>query len=250
MKYQPAVRMGVIVGLGILAVAAIRYLDSIPPQRLASLMGITVTVTDIGATPLPSVSVLPVSDQVPSLALGTVTVQTYESSTLIRSASGTAVTSDGLIVTTNAGAPYGSGTYFYQVTTAKGAVATARRVAYDAATGLVLLRAEGLDTDPVVMDGSAEVRAGDQLTALGATVALSRYAPVALPVAVVTAATRPQALLSLDRAQLPLLTGARLVDRRGRTVGLLKPGASVGLIDATAVEGFVRRYIASQSPQP
>jgi len=248
MKYQPAVRMGVIVGLGILAVWAIRYLDRIPPQRLASLMGITVTVSDIGG-PTPSVSVLPVSDQVPALTLGAVAVQTYRGSTLIRSASGTAVTSDGLIVTVSAGAPYGSGSFFYQVTTAKGAVAQARRVAYDAGTGLVLLRAEGLDTDPVTMDGSAEVRAGDQLAVLGATIALSRYTPVVLPAAVVTAPTRAQARLSVDKDQLPLLTGARVVDRRGRTVGILKPGPVTGITDATAVEGFVRRYLASQSPR-
>ena len=249
MKHGAIVRITAVVALAVAAGAAVLYLDHLPPSRLASLLGISVTVSDLqhSPTPLPSVSVLPVSDQVPALSLSTVAVQTFSGPTLVRAATGTVVTSDGLIITTTAGAPYGSGSFVYQVATAKGALLRARRVAFDGAAGLVLLKAEGADMDAATLGSVPAARAGEQLTILGATVALSQYVPVVLQASVVYAIRQSDPVLSWDRTLLPILTGARIVDRTGLTIGLLRPGGT-GIIPASAMDEFLRRQLNSPTP--
>jgi S1-C subfamily serine protease len=187
--------------------------------------------------------VLPIADRAPALSLGSVAIQTYSGTVLVRSAAGVVVASDGLIVTTATAAPYGAtGGYLYQVTTSDGAVARARRVAYDAANGLVLLKAETTELGTVPFTSQA-VHAGDELTAIGATVLLSRYAPVIVPAAVVYAADERQVAISLDRTYMTMLQGARLVDGQGRTLGLLRQGATAGIIPASVINAFVGRYL-------
>jgi hypothetical protein len=242
MKFGPLMRFLGVMTLIILSVAAILWIDRLPTDRIATLFGLSVTISDqVTPSPTPTLSVVPVADSVPTLSLGTVAVQTFSGTSLLRTASGTVVASDGLVVTTTAGAPYGAG-YFYQVMTASGAAARASRVAYDAPSGLVLLKVETneLGTVPFVQD--AGLRPGDEASVVAATVVLSRYTAVILPAAVVYATDRTVAL-SVDRGYMALLYGARVVDRQGRTLGLLRPGAAPGLIGAATVNAFVTRYL-------
>lgn len=244
MKTGPIVRIVAVVVVGAAAITAIRWFERLPSERLAALLGLRVTISDLSTpTPTPTGSSLPIADRVPELSLGTVAIQTYAGSVLVRSAAGTVVASDGLIVTTAAAAPYGSGSYLYQVTTATGTVSRARRVASDPANGLVLLKVETTEVGTVPFVEDARMRSGDELSAIGATVVLSRYTPVTLPVAVAYALDERTVALSLDRTYLNLLTGSRVVDSQGSTVGLLRPGTTVGVIGAAAVNAFIDRYL-------
>ncbi len=241
--HSSLVRIVLIVVIILAAAGAMVWLERTPINRLANILGITVTLSDISEeTPEPSVP--PLSDRVPALSLGTVAIQTLQGSNLVQIGAGTAVSSDGLIVTTAAGAPYGTGTYSYRVITSRGVTAVARRVAYDTQNALVLLKAEL--TDPGTVPFTALVpRAGDTWTAISATVARSAYAPVILPAAVVSATAENDVNFSIDRAFLGQLAGARLVDRTGVTAGLLKNAGTLGIIPASAVNAFVTRYLDS-----
>ncbi len=243
MKFGPIGRVTAVVFLALLAVGSIAYLERHPIHRLASLFGVSVTVTDITPTPSPSPSPIPLSDRVPAFSLGTVVIQTFAGPVLVRTAAATVVTSDGLLITTSVAAPYGSGSFLYQVATAQGAVVRAQRVAYDAKTGLVLLKADGLDVGTVnFADG--EFRAGDTLTVIGATFELSRYVPVVLPATVVYSADGTHAALSMDRAFQTQLSGARVVDAGGQTVGIFLPGGTPGMIGAADISAFIERYLS------
>jgi S1-C subfamily serine protease len=236
-----------VVGLTLCAGAAILYLDRFPTARLASLVGITLTVSD-GQEPTPSVTPLQIqlAEQLPGFSLGTVAIQTFSGPQLIRSGVGTLVTSDGLIVTTTAGAPFISGSSVYQVLTATGGVYRAIRVAYDAPSGLVLLKTDTADLPgTVTFSEGIRLRAGDTLSAVSATSALSRYAPVVLPMAVVYAIDERQTALSLDRNYLSSLAGARVIDTYGRTIGLLRMEKTPNIISGAVINGVVQRYLSS-----
>jgi hypothetical protein len=183
----------------------------------------------------------PLADRVPALSMGTVAVRTLAGAQAVRTAAGTIITSDGLVVTTAAGAPYGTG-YSYRIVTSRGTTVAARRVAYDAQHALVLLDAELSDSGVVPFSDQAP-RAGDPLTAVSAGISGDRYAPVIVPVAVVSAHADGQLVLSLDRTFVSALAGARLVDRAGATIGLLRAGTAIGMVPASAVNAFVARYL-------
>ena len=241
MKLGPIGRVVALTLFVVLVVGAIAYIERLPVPRLASLFGVSVTVSDL-KSPTPSPSVIPLSDRLPALSLGTVAVQTFAGSQLIRTAAATAVTSDGLFVTTTTAAPYGSGSFTYQLATSQGSVVRARRVAYDARTGLTLLKADGLDVGTVDFAPDVQLRAGDQLDAVGATFALSHYVPVVLPVEVVYSPDGVSAVLSYDRTFTVLLAGARLVDTASREVGIYTNSAA-GLISAAAISAFTDTYL-------
>lgn len=243
MKLGPIGRVVALVCAVLLVAGAITYLEHLPPGRLAALFGVTVTVSDLHTpTPSPTPSVIPLGDRVPGFSLGTVAVQTFDGAHLVHTAAATVVTSDGLLVTTSVAAPYGSGSFIYQIATAQGSVVRARRVAYDAATGLVLMKADGVDV-PTVEFSDGQFRAGDTLSIVGATFGLSHYVPVVLEASVVYAADDEHPVFSLDRSYLPLLSGARVLDGSGRTVGMLSP-VGAGFIPATDINAVIDRYLA------
>lgn len=246
MKLGPIGRVVTLTVLVIAVVAAIAYIERVPSHRLASLFGVTVTVTDMKSpTPSPSVSVVPLDDRLPALSLGTVAVQTFSGSHLVRTAAATAVTSDGLFVTTTAAAPYGSGSFIYQIATSQGSVVRAVRVAYDAKSGLILLKADGLDVGTIGFAAEPGIRAGDVLDAVGATFALSHYVPVVVPMTVVYSPDGIHAVLSYDRSFASLLAGSRLVDAAGRAIGIYSNTAS-GFIGAADISAFTDRYLSQK----
>jgi hypothetical protein len=245
MKFRPAWTMGVVVILVCASLLGVRYIDRTDPQRLASLLGITVTVSDLHQTPSPSPRVTPVGGDQTAL-LGSVAIQTFLGPTLVRQGPGTAVSSDGLILTTVATAPYGSGSYVYQVATPRGQVLRAYRVASDRASGLVLLKVEATNLEAVLfVDTPASVFfAGAQLEAVASQIQVSTFSNLRLPVWVVGISQDSQPLLSLDRAFGPLFYGARVVDQAQRSVGMLRYGATSSLIHSSTINTFIDAYLA------
>lgn len=245
MKFRPVWKMVTVVALGGLAVWAISYIEHTPPQRLAALLGFTVSVNDGGATPkptpIPSNALTPFVGDASSM-LGTVAVQTFSGPVLVRYGAGTAVSADGLILTTTATAPYGSGSFVYQIATSRGQVLRARRVASDTATSLVLLKVDANDLDAVLFSQDERLSAGMQLQSVSARVVASRFVPMRLPVWVVWSDENRQTVLSLDRAFAGTMHGARLIDASGHSVGLLRNAAQPGLITAAQINVFLERY--------
>ncbi len=237
--------MAGVVVLGGAAVWSVSYIDHIPPQRLASLLGFTVSVSDVGTTskptPSPSTRLTPASGD-SSSTLGTVAVQTFSGPVLVRQGAGTAVSVDGLVLTIVATAPYGSGSFVYQIATPRGQLLRARRVSSDAVTGLVLLKAEASDLDAVLFS-QVESSAGAQWEAVSAQVIASRFVAMRLPVWVVWSDGDRQTTLSMDRAQASSFNGARLIDESGRSVGLMRNASQPSLITAARINEFLDRYL-------
>ncbi|MCC6934089.1 MAG: hypothetical protein IT406_00105 [Candidatus Yanofskybacteria bacterium] len=235
-----------LVALVLVATWSIRYLEHIPPSRLASLLGVSVTVSDLDEgvrSPSPSPSVVPVSES----TLGSVAVQTFSGSVLIRQGAGTSVSSDGLVLTTSAAAPYGSGSFVYQVATPRGQVLRARRVAGDRASGLTLLKVDATDLPAVVFEPQATFAAGAELSALSGSVVLGRFVPERLPMWVVSWSDADhRVLLSLDRAYGARMHGARMIDESGRSVGIFRWGGQPSLIDADGINAFLDRYLQAE----
>ncbi len=241
MKFRSAWTLAIVVVLACLAVWAVSYIERIPPKRLASLLGITVTVSDINSPGVsPSPRFTPVGGDVAS-SMGLVAVQTFSGPALIRQGTATAVSADGLILTTSLAAPYGSGSYLYQVATPRGQILRAVRVASDAASGLVLLKADATDLDAVLFDVSSPV-AGQQLQAVSSQIQVSQFVPIRLPVWVVWSASRTT--LSLDRSFISSVLGARLVDAQGRSVGMVGLSTQPTFIDAGVINAFIEKYLS------
>ena len=232
--------------LAMAALAAIRFVDRIPARRLAALLGITVTVSDSApATPSPVPSVQPLSSQVSALSLGTAAIQTFSGSMLVRAGSGTIVSSDGLIVTLSSAAPYGSGSYLYQVAISDGRLLRAQSVRRGG-SGLTLLRVAATDLDTVPFDPHAPILAGSQVMLVGAFRSLSGYTPVIVPAVIPYAADIRDIPLSLDRTFAGRLLSARVVDDSGRSLGLVQvSGAYPKMISAATINTFVDDYLRS-----
>jgi|GEM_PF-6799784 len=243
MKFRPAWTMGAVVLLVGATLVAIRYIDRIPSGRLASLLGITVTVSDIKATPSSSPRATPVGgDQ--SALLGSVVVQTFRGSFLVRQGPGTAVSADGLILTTTVTAPYGSGEYVYQVATSRGQVLRAQRVANDSGLGLVLLKAERAEFNAVLFDGeTSPLFAGQQLEAISAQVLVSTFTSQRLPLWVVAVIRDTRVEISVDKSFGTLFNGARIIDQSGRSVGLLRFSPGPVFQGATPINAFINSYL-------
>jgi hypothetical protein len=248
MKLGPISKAVILVVLAVAVLAAVRFLDRIPARRLAALLGVTVTVSDpmsADASPSPSVLVQPLSSQVSALSLGTVAIQTFSGSTLVRTGSGTIVSSDGLIITTAAVAPYGSGSYIYQVAIGDGRLLRASYVWRDG-SGLALLRVAATDLNTVPFDQNIAVYAGSPVTLVGAFLSLSRYTPVIMPAVIPYAADIRDIPLSVDRLFAARLVSARVVDEDGRSIGLVQlAGAYPRMISAAVINTFVDRYLFS-----
>jgi len=237
-----------VVVLACASLLAVRYIDRIPPERLASLMGITVTVSDLGITPSPSPRVTPArGDQ--TATLGSVAVQTFSGPALIRQGPGTAVSADGLILTTITAAPYGSGSYVYQIATPRGQLLRARRVASDPTSGLALLKADATDLDAVLFDASQTQFAGQGLEAISASVLFSKFISQRLPVWVVWVSQDGAATLSLDRSLGLTFNGSRLVDQSNRSVGILRYASSPVFVSAATINTFLESYLAKPVPK-
>ncbi len=240
----------IVVALGGAAVWAVSYIEHTPPQQLAALLGFTVSVSDIGATPKPTPSpaggpssfLTPINANASSV-LGAVAVQTFSGPVLIRQGAGTAVSVDGLVLTTVATAPYGSGSFVYQVATSRGQLLRARRVASDAATGLVLLKTEVNNLDAVLFSEEVLLSSGAHLEAVSAQISASKFITMRLPVWVVWSDEGRQTMLSVDRAYAHAMNGARLIDALGRSIGLVRNGTLPSLITASHINAFLDRYL-------
>lgn len=226
------------------ALIAIRYIGHIPSGRLASLLGITVTVSDLQATPSSSPRTTPIGgDQ--SALLGSVVVQTFRGAFLVRQGPGTAVSSDGLILTTTAVAPYGSGSYVYQIATSRGQVVRAKRVASDKALGLTLLKAEGAEFDAILFDTTpaSAVFAGQQLEAISGQVLVSTFTTQRLPVWVVAVVRDTHIELSMDRNFATIFNGARILNQSGSSIGLLQFNPNPFLLSPQSINAFIDTYL-------
>lgn len=241
MKLGPIGKAVVVVVVALCALFAIRAIDAIPASRLASLLGITVTVSDLSPTASPTPT--PLTGRASELSRGTVAVQTFGFSSLVAAGSGTIVSSDGLILTTSLAAPYGSGSYVYQVATSDGAVLRATGVWR--LSGLVLLKVQATDLDAVLFD-AATPQSGDSVTIVGALLSLSQYVPVIVPAAVPYVPEARNTVLSFDRALLPSLYGARVVDSAGRSIGLVQPTYPLArLLSAADINAALEKYFAA-----
>lgn len=246
MKFRPVWKMVGVVALGVASLWAVRFIDRIPSQQLSALSGITVSVSDINATPTPSPTPQPTpvfGDQ--NSPLGTVAVQTFSGPVLVRQGAGTAVSVDGLILTTSAAAPFGSGSYIHQIATPRGQLLRARRVASDIPNSLVLLKTDANNLDAVLFS-SAESSAGAKWEAVSAQIIASRFVPMRLSVSVVWSDEGRQIALSLDRAFASSFNGARLIDERGRSVGMLRNASQPGLVTADRINAFLDRYLGQE----
>lgn len=175
----------------------------------------------------------------------TVAVQTFEKGRLIRTASGVFVTSDGLILTTAGGAPYGSGSFTYAVLVRDGVQKSARRIGWDATARLVLLQVDDLDGTTVSFNERA-VEIGDQITIAGVAFLEGIYTPVVVPGTIAYVTESGSAALSFDRAYTRFLQGARVLGPDGQTLGLLHTDVQEGLVRPRAIETFVRHVLSIQ----
>jgi hypothetical protein len=99
------------------------------------------------------------------------------------------------------------------------------------------------DLDAVLFSQEASPAAGDELRALAARISASTFVYMELPVWVVWADANRQTALSLDRAYISTMHGARMVDAMGRSVGLLRNAAQPGMISAEVINAFLDRYL-------
>jgi hypothetical protein len=245
---RPVYAMVAVVVLVGAAAYAVRYIDRIPPEKLSSLLGLSITVSDINATPTPSPRVTPAGGD-RTATLGSVAVQTFAGPTLVRQGSGTTVSADGLVLTNIAAAPWGTGGYLYQVATPRGQLLRAKWAAWDSATGLVLLKAEATDLDAVFFEESPGLFAGQKLEAVAAQVLLSRFVSQRLPAWVVWASDDGKATLSLDRSLGSTFNGARLVDDSNRSVGILRYASGPVFVSTAQVNAFLESYLSEQEGQ-
>ena len=225
------------------AVGAISLFEQIPPQRLAALLGISVSVSDgaRGISPSPSSSP---SSHDGLTAEAVVSVQAFLGPTLVRQGSGVSVSSDGLVLTNIAAAPYGSGAYVYQVVLSRGDVLRASRVAFDSVTGLVLLKIDGDSFDAVLFDETVSLSAGMQLEAIAADIQFVQFFVKRLPLWVAWS-NGSRVELSMDRTLGGALHGARVVDQYGRSLGVFSWTGRPTLIDAKKINRFIDTYLAS-----
>jgi hypothetical protein len=234
MKLGPIWKIGAVILLLLASAMAIHFLDHIPARR------------PIIETPIvqPSPSSQPLTEQVSSLALGTVAVQTFSGSTLIRLGSGTVVSSDGLIITTSAVAPYGPGSYIYQIATATGSLLRASSVLHDS-SGLVLLKVNASELNTVLFDENISFQAGTDVVLVGAFVRLSHYTSIVIPAVVPYVTDGRDIPLSAAPAFTSMLAAARVVDPSGHSLGLVQlGGAYPRMIPAVVLNAFIERYLA------
>lgn len=234
MKSSPIWKMVAVVVLVLVALGAVLMLERTP----GTVAGLRTP------TPRPFVSASP-SDPLPSsFSLGTVAVQTFLGPTLVRSGAGTVVSSDGLILTSSAVAPYGSGSYVYQVATATGSLLRAAAVWRDGA-GLMLLKVSATDLDAVSFDEQASVQAGTAVRLISARMALSRYVSVMMTGTIPYVSGDARDIpLSTDRAFGPVLAGARAVNDAGGGIGMVRfAGASSYIVPASVLNGFIENYL-------
>ncbi len=244
MKSGPVIRILLVCTLVIVAGAAIVVIDRLPLRRLLALAGVSVTVSDLHATP--TTTAIPATQQLTDLSRSVVVVQAFSGSSLVRSGSGVVASADGLILTTWATAPYGSGSFVYQVVTSRGVVLRARRVVSDP-SGLVLLRTDTTDLPAASFADGVAVSIGQEVWTVAARVQTSRYSPVLVPARAVYEDISGTPVYSVDRTLIPLLAGAQVVTSRGSVVGIVRPSGGFSVIPAATVDTFIGQYLSSLS---
>lgn len=246
MKSGPIIRMGFLIASVLAVGVAIHWLDHVPAYRLASILGIHITVSDI-KTPAPSsatVSPTPITAQIPGLSLGSVAIQTFSGTHLLQTTTGTFVSSDGLIIAIAHMVPYGSGSYVYQVTTSRGLRERAVRVYTDSTQDLVLLKIGGAEQETVSFSDVTSLQTGDHTYAVGATIVPSQYIPVVLPVDVVYTTPSGFVALSIDPTYAAISRGLRVLDDEGVSVGILGGGIRPILVSGAAINRAIAAYLS------
>jgi len=242
MKFGPVSRVVIVTALVLCALLAIRLIEALPVPLLARISGISAP-TRTTPTPTQKAAASHVSEP-DTFSLGVVAIETFSGPARISHGSGAVVSSDGLIVTTLAAAPYGSGSYVYQVATATGTLLRARNVWHS--SGLVLLKVTATDLNPVFFDASQQVVAGESIKIVGAFVALSRYTPIVLP-GTLAYATSSEVAISFDRSFTLLVPGARVLDGQGHSLGIVQlAGSYIRLLSAQVINSVMDQYLATQ----
>lgn len=174
----------------------------------------------------------------------TVAIQTFQSGRIIRSGSGTAVSSDGLIATVIDVVPFTEPLSSYQVTIADN-VFQAYVVRRDLKANLALVK---IDTSGLTIAQMATVRPliGTPLALIGGMVNVSSYVPHFV-----------QGWLSadfgsyavLDANPVPYVGGSRVLNADGRQIGIafLRSG-QVRMIWAEDIAEFIDAYLDSIDP--
>ena len=171
----------------------------------------------------------------------TVAIQTFQSGRIIRSGSGTSVSSDGLIVTVMDVVPFTNPPSSYQVTIS-GHVYRAFVVRRDIKTNLALLKTDASELSIAKMMTSRPM-IGTPLALIGGIVHVSEYVPLFV-----------QGWLSYDLGRYavldanlnPLLGGGRVLVDDGRQIGIafLRSG-QVRMIWAEDIVEFIESYLDS-----
>ncbi len=231
MKIGPIIKMTGLVLLACLSIAVIRYLDSATAPKTAVISKSTPALSPV------------ISQDLSSLSLGTIAIQTFSGSTLVRSGSGSVISADGLIVTLAYVAPYGSGSYTYQVATSAGSLLRAKAVWR--ASGLVLLKVAANDLNAVSFDDEIPVT-GAKLTAVGALTSTLRYIPIVLRADLAFTDQASDIALAFDRTYMSQLAGARIIEENGHSVGLVQPGTYGKLIPASVINTVIDQYLGQK----
>ncbi len=235
MKFGLLWRVLAIALLGCAMLWAISFLDRIPLRQIVALMGVQSSTTE-EEHPAPDTK----------LSLSDVAVQTFSGPLLVRQGSGTVVAADGLILTTTSVAPYGSGSFTYQVAT-PGRILRARRLTSDPLIGLVLLKVEAGDLNAVLFEPSSLVVSGMSIQATAATFVFSKFTSVHLPVWITWTDTEGSVGLSADNSYGAIIAGARLMSEDGRSVGIFNWVGRPIFIGATKINGFLERHLLKEA---
>ena len=203
--------------------------------------------SSVTPSPFPGPSETVWEKTISEAGLSMVAVQTFDGPRLIKSGSGTVVSSDGIIFTPYETVPYGTGSYIYQVAVGDN-VYRATVVARQHPRNLALLKIQtpGLTIGRLVATDDFPV--GRQVALVSATIVLSHMAPQALYGSIVSSEGR-QVILDADRTLVT--AGAQVVISDGGVLGsaVIRSGR-VSLIPSSEISEFLETYLQSIRPTP
>ncbi len=230
--------LGSIIALTLLArLAGGRFLVALVGQEQRA------RIAEYLRVPAPAVSPTPVPRDswqkiITDAMVSTVLIQTYSENRLVRTGTGSMVSSDGLIITTS---DVVSGQIFQVIVDDK--ILKARILTRQAAGGLALLKVDAdnltvsnLNTAENLQSGKTVILAGKLLSVSAPTV----FSQLAL-VSYTTASE-----VVLDSALNYFISGAKVIGTDGAVAGIAAiRGGKVVLIPAGTLEAFLRDYLAS-----
>lgn len=202
----------------------------------------------VSQTPQVSVIESPVPGEwsvlVSSADPSSVAIQTFQRGKLIRSGTGTVVSSDGLVVTVMDVVPYASPAASYQMTVYD-RVMRARVVARDVKTNLALLKTDTSDLTIAPLSHS-HPPVGSPLAMVGGFVNLSVYQTF---FAHAWLSYNISGYSVLDVVPMPIMSGARVLSLDGRQVGMVFiRNGQVRMVKTGQIQEFLDIYLSSISP--